>query len=47
MQVGGIKRLLDKVGFGWFIAPSDKPEAISLSDVTPIPLRGNFDLGFA
>jgi hypothetical protein len=47
MRAGGIKRLLDKVGFGWVIAPSEKLETISISDVTPIPLWGNFDLGFA
>lgn len=38
MQVGDIKKLLDKVGFGWAIAPSGKLEAISVSDLTPIPI---------
>ena len=47
MEVGGIKKLLDRFGFGWILSSTEEIKAISLSDIEPVPLSGNFDLGFA
>jgi hypothetical protein len=47
MHKGGLKKLLDGLGFGWFICTTEQFRKISLSDIRPVPLYGNFDLGFA
>lgn len=47
MEVGGIKKLLDRFGFGWILSSTEEIKAVSLSDIEPVPLSGNFDLGFA
>jgi hypothetical protein len=47
MQKGGLKKLLDRMGFGWLISIPEQLEEISISDIKPVSLFGNFDLGFA
>jgi|GEM_PF-2095216 len=47
MQTGGVKKLLDRFGFGWVFSSREEIKTISLSNIKPIPLLGNFDLGFA
>jgi len=47
MQTGGVKKLLDRFGFGWVLSSREEIKTISLSNIKPIPLLGNFDLGFA
>lgn len=47
MQLSGVKKLLDRVGFGSLFGLEEKIDAISLSEIKKIPLYGNFDLGFA
>ena len=47
MRTGGIQRLLDKFGFGWIISPPEESKVISLSDLNPVSLGGNFEKGFA
>lgn len=47
MQHTGVRNLLDKFGFGWILGSVPETKAISLSDIKPIPLFGNFDSGFA
>ncbi len=47
MQTGSVKKLLDRFGFGWVLGSGEEIEAVSLSDIKPIPLSGNFDTGFA
>ena len=47
MRSSGVKKLLDGFGFGWVLGSSDKIKAISLSEIQPVSLSGNFDLGFA
>ncbi len=47
MEVGGIKKPLDRFGFGWILSSTEEIKAVSLSDIEPVPLSGNFDLGFA
>lgn len=47
MQTGGVKKLLDRFGFGWVLSSREEIKTISLSNIKPIPLLGNFDSGFA
>ncbi len=47
MQTGGVKKFLDRFGFGWVLSSREGIKTISLSDIKPIPLLGNFDSGFA
>ncbi len=47
MQPGSVKKLLDRFGFGWILSSTEEIKAVSLSDIEPVPLSGNFDLGFA
>ncbi len=47
MMREGIKRLLVKLGFGWVFGSGEEIEALSLSEIEPIFLTGNFDTGVA
>jgi predicted amidophosphoribosyltransferase len=47
VRTADLKRVLGKVGLGWMVPSPDEPYQISLSDVRPINLTGNFDSGFA
>lgn len=47
MHKGGWKKLLDGLGFGWLICIPEQFSEVSLSDIKPVSLSGNFDLGFA
>jgi predicted amidophosphoribosyltransferase len=47
MQTGGVRKLLDRFGFGWIISSREEIKSVTLSDIKPIPLLGNFDSGFA
>lgn len=47
MQAVGLKKLFDKLGFGWIISSQEKVRKVALSDINPIHLWGNFDSGFA
>ena len=38
---------MDRFGFGWILSSTEEIKAVSLSDIEPVPLFGNFDLGFA
>lgn len=42
-----MKKLFDKLGFGWIISSQEEVKKVALSDIKPIPLLGNFDSGFA
>jgi hypothetical protein len=47
MQAVSLKKLFDKLGFGWIISSQEEVKKVALSDIKPIPLLGNFDSGFA
>ena len=47
MPQGTIKSLIDRLGFGFIFSSAEEISLISLSEIKPIPLFGNFDLGFA
>ncbi|MCK4403766.1 MAG: ComF family protein [candidate division Zixibacteria bacterium] len=47
MQTDGVKKLLDRFGFGWFLSSREEIKRVTLSDIEVIPLLGNFDSGFA
>lgn len=47
MQAVSLKKLFDKLGFGWIISSQEEVKKVVLSDIKPIPLLGNFDSGFA
>jgi competence protein ComFC len=42
-----VKKILGKAGLGWMFPAPDEVSPLSLSDVRPINLAGNFDSGFA
>ena len=42
-----MKKLLDKLGFGWVLNSGEETQAVSLSEINPVPLLGRFDSGFA
>ncbi len=44
---GNIKRFLDSLGFGWLFESTQETEKITLTDLNVIPLKGNFDFGYA
>jgi competence protein ComFC len=47
MQLSGVRNLLDRFGFGWIFNSESEIKKIDFSEIEPIPLQGNFDLGFA
>jgi hypothetical protein len=47
MHKDGLKKLLDRLGFGWLISEPEKLEEIPLSGIKPVSLYRDFDLGFA
>jgi hypothetical protein len=47
MYKGGLKKLLDELGFGWLINTPEQLKEITLSQFKPVSLSGNFDWGFA
>jgi predicted amidophosphoribosyltransferase len=47
MQLSEVKRRLDRFGFGWIFGAEEEIQRIELIETEPIPLTGNFDLGFA
>jgi len=42
-----MKKLLEKLGFGWVLNSGEETQAVSLSEIDPVPLLGRFDSGFA
>jgi predicted amidophosphoribosyltransferase len=42
-----MKKLFEKLGFGWVLNPAEETQPVSLSDLNPAPLSGRFDSGFA
>ena len=44
---GNAKRFLDRLGFGWLFESKQEIEKITLTDLNIIPLKGNFDFGYA
>ncbi len=44
---GNTKRILGRLGFGWLFESKQEIEKITLTDLNVIPLKGNFDFGYA
>lgn len=44
---GNTKRFFDSIGFGWLFESQQEIEEITLTDLNVIPLKGNFDFGYA
>ncbi|MGB7061627.1 MAG: phosphoribosyltransferase family protein [Candidatus Zixiibacteriota bacterium] len=42
-----MKKLLEKLGFGGVLNSGEETQAVSLSEINPVPLLGRFDSGFA
>ena len=42
-----MKKLLEKLGLGWVLNSGEETQAVSLSEINPVPLLGRFDSGFA
>jgi predicted amidophosphoribosyltransferase len=44
---GNTKKFLDRLGFGWLFESRQEIEKITLTGLNIIPLKGNFDFGYA
>jgi ATP-dependent DNA helicase RecQ len=47
LEPGSMKKLFEKLGFGWVLNAAEETEPLSLSDLDAVPLLGRFDSGFA
>jgi hypothetical protein len=47
MRFPRAKKSLNKLSLGWILGSEKQIRAISLSEIEPIPLKGDFDSGFA
>lgn len=45
--LGNTKKLLDSFGLGWLVESERETEKITLTDLNVIPLKGEFDVGYA